>query len=443
MGRIRQSRDPRLSLWQSAVDEIIAQKKAGAAAQAVGGPPVIGKRPDTDDVMMHAVTAFCAKVETGQPIPDAHPTGLQVTEGLGEVAVYCSNIAVKLAEALGKAIFGGNKDDIARRRAQLGQFTDCDPRYAEAAEKYAEYFVLQQGQIPYKRHAKLSDFILTDKLPANATVALVADWGTGQDVAKNVLAQIARKKPDVVIHLGDIYYAGTRFEVANYFLAPWQSILGASPASQKSATYSMSGNHDMYSGGQAYYSVIQTLKQPASYFCLRNDNWQFLAMDTGLHDSQPAAGTLTFLEDSEVAWLADKINNAGARKTVLLSHHQLFSAYEGLTKDGLNQPFYDQLKPLLDRVTVWFWGHEHNLVIHEKYLGVLARCIGHGAFPVGIDELPTHPPIGNVPVANVQLGRGFAFYNHGYVIIELNGAAATVSYYQDTDETNPLFQERL
>ncbi len=442
MGRIRQSRDPGLSLWQSAVDEVIAKKKAGVVAAAAGGPPVI-RRPDTDDVMMHAVTAFCAKVESGQAIPDAHPTGLQVTEGLGDTALYCSNVALKLAEALGKALFGGDPKEIQRRRDQLGQFTDCDPRYAEAVEKYAEYFVMQQGQIPYKRHANLGDFVINDKLPLNARVALLADWGTGQDVAKNVLAQIARKNPDVVIHLGDIYYAGTQFEADNYFLAPWRSILRGSPALQRSATYSLSGNHDMYSGGQAYYDLIQTLGQPASYFCLRNENWQFLAMDTGLHDSKPAAETLTFLEDSEIAWLADKINNAGARKTILLSHHQLFSAYESLSGKGLNDRLYEQLKSLLDRVSVWFWGHEHNLVIHEKYLGVLGRCIGHGAFPVGIDELPTHAPIGNVPVVYVQLGRGFAFYNHGYAIIDLNGPAATASYYQDTDENTALFQEPL
>jgi predicted phosphodiesterase len=441
MGRIRQCRDPKLSLWQSAVDEVVAKRKAAAVAQALGGPPVI-RRPDTDDSMVHAVTAHCAAAESGIPVPSAPPAGRVVTEGLADVALYCSNVALQLAEALGKALLGRNPAEIARRRAQLGQFTDCDPRYAEAVEKYTEYFVLQQREIPYIRHMNLGDFVITNNLPANATVALVADWGTGQDVAKNVLAQIARKDPDVVIHLGDVYYAGTQFEVENYFLRPWRDILRLTPGAPRPATYTLSGNHDMYSGGEAYYGLIGTLGQPASYFCLRNDDWQFLAIDTGLHDCKPGGG-LTFLEAREIEWLTDKINNSGGRKNILISHHQLFSAYDPLNGNGLNNRLYAQVQPLLDKVLVWFWGHEHNLVIHERYNGVLARCIGYGAFPVGINELPTHPPIADVPVANVQLDKGFAFYNHGYVIIKLSGSAANVSYYQDSDESKALWSERF
>ena len=49
------------------------------------------------------------------------------------------------------------------------------------------------------------------------------------------------------------------------------------------------------------------------------------------------------------------------------------------------------MSPLLPNVDMWLWGHEHNLVIYEQYLGVLARCIGHGSFPVGLSEVPTTP----------------------------------------------------
>jgi hypothetical protein len=61
----------------------------------------------------------------------------------------------------------------------------------------------------------------------------------------------------------------------------------------------------MYCGGIGFYDLIQKLnpsgsRQPGSFFCLRSvdQRWQFLAMDTGLHDDSPFSVTdaLTFLE---------------------------------------------------------------------------------------------------------------------------------------------------
>ena len=40
-------------------------------------------------------------------------------------------------------------------------------------------------------------------------MALIADWGTGTPEAKALLERVAAHKPDVLIHLGDVYYSGT------------------------------------------------------------------------------------------------------------------------------------------------------------------------------------------------------------------------------------------
>ena len=169
----------------------------------------------------------------------------------------------------------------------LAKFGDCDPKYAEAAAKYAEYFVAQQKQIPYIVYKNLSDFVIDGKLPAKAKVAILGDWGTGQDAAKLLLRQIANKKPDVVIHLGDIYYAGTQFEVNTYFLQIWQQILNLGDKLDRIPTFTLAGNHDMYSGGVPYYHLIKKLGQPASYFCLRNANWQFIGLGHRVSRPQP------------------------------------------------------------------------------------------------------------------------------------------------------------
>ena len=43
-------------------------------------------------------------------------------------------------------------------------------------------------------------------------LAIVGDWGTGEQVATNLMQQVASLNPDVLIHLGDVYYAGTQSE---------------------------------------------------------------------------------------------------------------------------------------------------------------------------------------------------------------------------------------
>jgi hypothetical protein len=188
----------------------------------------------------------------------------------------------------------------------------------------------------------------------------------------------------------------------------------------------------MYSGGAPYYAAIDRLGQPASYFCMRNEQWQFIAMDTGLHAIKPGGG-MTYLEDAEVDWVKDKIRNAGGRRTVLLSHHQLFSASEDIGGQEFNTLLYRQLSDVLPQVEYWFWAHEHDLVVYDEYLGLKrGRCIGHAAFPVGNDEVPEKPANPDVPVNKAfRLAKGQDCYLHGYAMMELQAGNAKVSYFQD------------
>ena len=439
MSKLAQFRDPDLSLFQSAVDEVVARKTAGTQSQDTGGPGAI-TRPDPNSPMvkMAAVEAHAvdAAVKSGSPppIPTAPPPGV-ATEDLGSQLSYCASLARNYAVA---RIEGRTADANHYHELLTATMGDCDPDWAETSLKY-EQFLLSKGKIPYRVYKNMNDFVIDGKLPANAKVAIVGDWGTGQATAKTVLSQIARKNPDVVIHMGDVYYSGTDFEMQNYFYNIWKESLDLT----KTATFTLSGNHDMFCGGAPYYKLIDQLGQPASYFCLRNDNWQFVAMDTGLHDSKPEGNDPTYLEDTELAWVTDKIQNRGNRRTVLLSHHQLFAANEPICGKSVNAHLNQQLSSLLPNVDMWLWGHEHNLVIYEKYMGVLARCIGHGAFPVGLSEIPATPQFPEVPMVPLRLGDDGVFFNHGYLIMDLAGNAATLSYYQDTDEDQPQYTETI
>ncbi|MGH9342846.1 MAG: metallophosphoesterase family protein, partial [Terriglobia bacterium] len=399
MSILRQFREPRLSIWQSAVDEVqrqAAQRARLASSNAPGAMAPFTPRTTLAHPMIRESAAYCAAQSIGGPLSapsafgipagSAGPIGpaARVQGGELDTACYCSRTAMKLAEAT----ILDNEQDCERYRNELGKFTDCDPLYVEAAAKYAEYFIAQCKKIPYRVYQKLSDFVLPDALPARCRVAILGDWGTGLDAAIDVLEQIAAQKPDVAIHLGDIYYSGTPFETQNYFYEPWARILDLS----KIPTFTLAGNHGMYSGGVGYYGLIDQLHQPASYFCLRNPYWQFLAMDTGLHDANPASGgsAATYLEDTELVWHKDKMDSAGSRRTVLLSHHPLFTTYEEIEGGAVNLRLYPQVFTFFPKVDLWLWGHEHNFVVYGPHLGVKrARCIGHGGFPIGIDEAPT------------------------------------------------------
>ncbi len=64
--------------------------------------------------------------------------------------------------------------------------------------------------IPYVRPADVGNYTIPIK--AGAKIALFGDWGTGGEPARRILEQMRQQQPDVVVHLGDIYYSGTDSE---------------------------------------------------------------------------------------------------------------------------------------------------------------------------------------------------------------------------------------
>ena len=243
--------------------------------------------------------------------------------------------------------------------------------------------------------------------------------------------------------------------------------------------YTLSGNHDMYSGGAGFYNLLPLLnpsppfaaasEQPASYFSLRTTDgaWQLLAMDTGLHDHDPFSvnDAVTYLEPSEEAWHVDKIQSFAKTggKTVLLSHHQLFSAFSGIGKlsdkplneSASNPKLLASWKAfaVAGNVAAWFWGHEHNLCVYQPYHDLTrGRCIGHGAIPVLLEQKPYEPlrglfdppvlvPDPKDPSQPFQLGVDGGAYRHGYVLLRLEGAGR--AEYYEVGNPHPTLVEVL
>jgi hypothetical protein len=334
----------------------------------------------------------------------------------------------------------GNKDRSDTLAGELKE-SECDPTWAECLIDYLA-FKAAVGTPAYRKN-KNPVFALD----SNTRIAIVGDWGTGEDVAADLLRQIKTFNPAVLLHLGDVYYSGTQFEQQTNFVNVCQSVLGNTVR-----LFSMCGNHDMYSGGEGYYWLVDKIGQQASYFCLQNADWQFLAMDTGHNDNDPFTvntNMTSLYKDADWAeedWLLDKINLAGTRKQVLFSHHQLFSAFGSVgSADGgksyaYNKNLHATFQAVLDKISCWFWGHEHTLAIYKSYMGLQrGRCVGASAVPVFKDQqsytaakgLQTY---GSIPLPdwNTQgvLGNNGTDYNHCFAVLTLTGASATVDYYQ-------------
>jgi len=120
-------------------------------------------------------------------------------------------------------------------------------------------------------------------LADTATFVLVGDYGTGNfgsdDSASTKISKfIPTLNPDYTIHLGDVYYAGTKPEETQNLLAFWTK--GSKGA------FTLNSNHEMYSGGGPYFNTtvgsptFNSLQSPWSFFALENTDWIIVGLDS-------------------------------------------------------------------------------------------------------------------------------------------------------------------
>ncbi len=417
-------RNPALSLWQSALHDVLARRVK--TAREIPGHPA----------MKATAKAGLALLEP-EAKPESQPESAPPHHGIDD----CAHLFARWA--LGR--FHGDHDEAVRLESEL-RYQDCDPLWAETVAEY-ERSLLRRQHAPYVRHTSPDDFVLAP-LPDKATIALIADWGTGMPDARALLEQVRMFGPDVLIHLGDIYYSGTHREVLAHFLSPIREVFGE----RMPRVLTLSGNHDRYSGGAGYYELLAQLGQPASYFCLRNDWWQLVAMDTGLHDRNPRRvhGDLTYLEPSEAEWIVHQLRNGGSRSSILLSHHPLFSIQGAGHVEGTlvaaNPRLQQVFAEFVGELAWWFWGHEHDLLVYQPYVGLRrGRCVGAGAVPRLVGQeirtppsglvLPAGHPTPPVLIPGTEIGNNGVVDDHVFAILELDGPRATTRYYQ-TDSSD-------
>jgi hypothetical protein len=436
-------RDHFNSLYQS-IAERVARKQAGQ------GIPEATATPAGGDII-RAAQRVALRRSGGQ----AQSAPLSTAEAMPPTdrAELCADLAWQLlhAKVTGDTVTAGRIDGELNAGS-------CDPRWADTVTEYLKYFGPGGARRApqYVTPADAGEVVLTIK-PA-ATIGLIADWGTGAEPARKVLEELRAQRPDILIHLGDIYYSGTPDECRDKFEALVNAVFERPQSGIP--VFTLCGNHDMYCGGVGYYDLIKRLNaglsdakgcslvQPASFFCLRaeDDSWQILAMDTGQHDYNPFHVTtaLTFVEQEEQEWLLRRMQGFPG-STILLSHHQLFSAFSQIGAPGVSGRLSAANPKLLDlynalaasgRIVACFWGHEHNLCIYNSYASVeRGRCMGHGAVPVFAADGPydTLTNLDNPPsiIDGTELSVQGSVYAHGFAILKLGSGTASAEYFED------------
>ncbi len=438
----RTFRDHFLSIYQSMAADV-ARQEAGVGS-------LEGMTEKTDEVVAAELAAahFANARKQGAGLPMTEDISALEEMSIPENAKVCADYALRLMWAK----LTGDAATVAFLEKEFLPGSKCDVKWATTIEAYLKYFGLggQARAIPYIKPDQVGAKVITIK--ANARIGLIGDWGTGALPARRVLQQLKTQNPDVLIHLGDIYYSATEEECRSNFESVVNKVLDRK--NTNIPVYTLAGNHDMYSGGVAYYDLLKRLNkppmvQPASFFCLRtaDDAWQLLAMDTGQFDFNPISvnHALTHVEPAERKWHEDRIREFPG-KTILLSHHQLFSAFAQIGKANANgrfPAFNSELKQALDQfqgtgkqISAWFWGHEHTLSIYKPYLDLRrGRCLGHSAIPVFAEDEPYQvvPEIDNPPgtLVDAKLTMTEGVYAHGFAMLTLGKPNATAEYFED------------
>jgi len=297
-----------------------------------------------------------------------------------------------------------------------------------------------------------------NKVPAehtisdDARVVVVGDWGSGLPRALAVAKLMAEEVADAlsngreahVIHLGDVYYSGDPVEYRHRVLAPGCWPVTAEQAAAGVTSWALNGNHDMYSGGYGFFDTqlrdderFRAQRSPdgqgTSFFRLKNNHWDIAGLDTSWNKDVLSLGQTGVLEDPQAEWVKRWAGESD-RRFMLMSHHQLISAYD---KGDLGAVLRSKLGPLLQsgRIDAWLWGHEHRCMAFEAAAAQprIMRCIGHGGVPIPASAKAENPP----PPGQWEEGGTFdehdgVWHRFGFAVLDFVGPVIDIRYRDDS-----------
>lgn len=397
-----------------------------------------------------------------------HTTIVEAREAFDDPAAFLEKRHARRRKDAGKRP-RGKKNKVP---AELIQFPEIeiDPDNHQFEQKAdalgwffnAGYFVLRQNLQPnffkarFLLHTQFGSgfkYEMKDRRgqPADPeqkiSFALFGDFGTGLHHSRYIAKHIASLDPDYAIHLGDVYYAGRFSEFRHYFIEPLE------PVAQSARVFALNANHEMYSGAIPYFDSIYERRntkagwtvqeQEGSYFCIWNQKYQIIGIDTAFHAD--GRHNVTALNQ----WLSERLREGKAaspqRTNILLSPNEPYKLgnkeFSALYRD-LETFIQDKL------IDFWFWGNTHYCTLFDKSekAPFIGSCIGHAGHPIykkdveknHAKHLKLMQKGSEIPPAFwVDLSPKFPAWtklrpdlaNQGFCLLELEGDKIRLTYY--------------
>jgi hypothetical protein len=194
----------------------------------------------------------------------------------------------------------------------------------------------------------------------------------------------------------------------------------------------------MYSGGHGYFDVL--LADPrfaaqarCSYFAIANREWQIIGLDSSYKDPDEAS-----LEGRQGEWLRERITENPSRGTILLTHHQPFSAWEDITTP-LPRTIDEMVKPHM--LSAWFWGHEHRCAVYKAAddtgnytdIAMYEAVMGHAGVPSLREPLSAEERKRTTEweLDDYYMVGDEQWLVGGFAVLTIDGNQASVQYYDE------------
>ncbi|MEG3618129.1 metallophosphoesterase [Magnetovibrio sp. PR-2] len=323
---------------------------------------------------------------------------LSVAEDLGIAPALTQDLLDKMMASKWLVLPGGEILSITK-------YNQLDPMWTITGIYYVINTIdpkLYYGPYPEPQDAYVGT---VDASQETLNMAVIGDWGTGvygdfydnQGPAVAVMNAVRDLGPDMAVHLGDVYYAGTDdrlplHEEKRFLLDQWKTGLTAA-----GTNFAINSNHEMYGAVQGLMGValapdtVFGHQNRAPYFAVNYGKWVIIGLDSARFDPSTfyMQGALGDAENTQQKRFVASLGDLSDKKVLVMTHHNPID-YKGETlvqNKKAGQPLWDGMKEVIGRTPdVWYWGHLHLGVAYNSKTvvgsdGTLCRCVGHSAIP--------------------------------------------------------------
>lgn len=313
--------------------------------------------------------------------------------------------------------------------------------------------------------------------PDTVNIAVLGDWGSGSSTARQLMTQITGLNPDYILHVGDVYYAGTPQTTdpnGSIYFSPGEEMANLNnlwPSAYPGKSFTLNSNHEMYSGGNGFFSDalglssspngsgVFSAQKGSTCFVLQFGGWSLLGLDSAFMSPLTSAlmtGSIGGVYGTQGQWIQGlvKNNTISPDNTIVFTHHN------GFADDTTSaSPLWAEINGALGADPyAWYWGHVHNGIVYNAPITIpsvpgqpglttntWARCLGHAALPYGLSgNLSGKAGIAwnantPQPAPSKQLYNGFAILT----LSTASGSMVITENFYDLGGPNPTWTKQI